>query len=127
MGRGCAEVKRYAQLITCNNCHYTRTNSDWYTSKETKILYCTKDCYLAKEKGINNWWNEDKSLNIDAMLKNRTITVNGVTMPVPQGQITSSEIFTTPEVIEEPVIPEEPTEIEQKEEERENEDQSMAY
>ena len=37
-------------------------------------------------------------------------------MPVPQGQITSSEIFNTTEVKEEP------TEIEQKEEERENED-----
>lgn len=37
-------------------------------------------------------------------------------MPVPQGQITSSEIFTTPEVKEEP------TEIEKKEEEKENED-----
>ena len=43
-------------------------------------------------------------------------------MPVPEGKITSSEIFATPEVIVEPVIPEEPTEIEQKEEERENED-----
>ena len=40
-------------------------------------------------------------------------------MPVPEGKITSSEIFATPEVIVEPVIPEELTEIEQKEEERE--------
>ena len=42
-------------------------------------------------------------------------------MPVPQGQITTSQIFTTPEVKEEPVIPEEPTEIEQREEIREEE------
>lgn len=41
-------------------------------------------------------------------------------MPVPQGQITTSQIFTTPEVKEEPVIPEEPTDIEKKEEERED-------
>jgi hypothetical protein len=40
-------------------------------------------------------------------------------MPVPQGQITSSEIFTTPEVLEEQTLPEEPTEVEEKEEERE--------
>jgi hypothetical protein len=33
-------------------------------------------------------------------------------MPVPQGQITSSELWNTPEV----VIPEEPTIVEQKEE-----------
>jgi predicted metalloenzyme YecM len=39
-------------------------------------------------------------------------------MPVPQGQITSSEGWTTPEV----VVPEEPTEVEQKEEEREEDD-----
>ena len=42
-------------------------------------------------------------------------------MPVPQGDITTSQIFNTPEVKEEP------TEIEKKEEEKENEDQSMAY
>lgn len=41
-------------------------------------------------------------------------------MPIPQGAITSSEIFSTPEVTVEPAIPEEPTEIEQKEEERED-------
>lgn len=37
-------------------------------------------------------------------------------MPVPQGDITSSQIFNTPEVKEEP------TKIEKKEEEKENED-----
>ena len=56
-------MKFYPQLLTCGNCHYTRNNSEWYTSKETKILYCTKDCYLAKEHGINSYWNEDGSLN----------------------------------------------------------------
>lgn len=40
-------------------------------------------------------------------------------MPVPEGQITTSQIFTTPEVIEEPVLPEEPTEVEEQEETRE--------
>ena len=39
-------------------------------------------------------------------------------MPVPQGQITSSQGWTTPA---EPPLPEEPTEVEQKEEEREDE------
>jgi len=41
-------------------------------------------------------------------------------MPVPQGQITSSEIFTTPEVqkeLEDVQIPDEPTEVEEKENE----------
>ena len=41
-------------------------------------------------------------------------------MPVPQGQITSSEIFATPEVQKEPEdvqIPDEPTEVEEKEQE----------
>jgi hypothetical protein len=41
-------------------------------------------------------------------------------MPVPQGQITSSEIFTTPEVqkeLEDVQIPDEPTEVEEKEQE----------
>ena len=41
-------------------------------------------------------------------------------MPIPQGQITSSEIFVTPEVQKEPEdvqLPEEPTEVEEKEEE----------
>ena len=68
-------MKRYAQLITCNNCHYTRTNSDWYTSKETNNFYCTEDCYLAKEKGINSWWSKNGTLDINAMLKTRTLTV----------------------------------------------------
>ena len=43
-----------------------------------------------------------------------------ITMPVPQGQITSSEIFTTPEVqkeLEDAQIPDEPTEVEEKEQE----------
>ena len=42
-------------------------------------------------------------------------------MPVPQGQITSSEIFTTPEVqkeLEDVQLPEEPTEVEEKENEQ---------
>ena len=41
-------------------------------------------------------------------------------MPVPQGQITSSEIFTTPKVqkeLEDVQIPDEPTEVEEKENE----------
>jgi hypothetical protein len=41
-------------------------------------------------------------------------------MPVPQGQITSSEIFITPEVqkeLEDVQIPDEPTEVEEKEQE----------
>ena len=41
-------------------------------------------------------------------------------MPVPQGQITSSEIFTAPEVQKEPEdvqLPDEPTEVEEKEQE----------
>jgi hypothetical protein len=41
-------------------------------------------------------------------------------MPVPQGQITSSEIFTTPEAqkeLEDVQLPEEPTEVEEKEQE----------
>ena len=44
-----------------------------------------------------------------------------ITMPVPQGQITSSEGWTTsqPEDVQ---LPEKPTEIEEKEEERETED-----
>ena len=36
-------------------------------------------------------------------------------MPVPEGQITTSDIWNAPEV----VVPEEPTEVEQKEEEQE--------
>jgi hypothetical protein len=39
-------------------------------------------------------------------------------MPVPEGQITTSDIWNAPEV----VIPEEPTEVEQKEEEQEPDD-----
>ena len=42
-------------------------------------------------------------------------------MPVPQGQITSSEGWTTPQP-EDVQLPEEPTETEEKEEERETED-----
>ena len=38
-------------------------------------------------------------------------------MPVPQGNITTSQGFTTPA---EPPLPEEPTEVEQKEEEAED-------
>jgi hypothetical protein len=38
-------------------------------------------------------------------------------MPVPQGQITSSQGWTTPA---EPPLPEEPTKVEEKEEERED-------
>ena len=41
-------------------------------------------------------------------------------MPVPEGKITSSEIFTTPEVqkeLEDVQIPDEPTEVEEKEQE----------
>ena len=41
-------------------------------------------------------------------------------MPIPQGQITSSEIFTAPEVQKEPEdvqLPDEPTEVEEKEQE----------
>ncbi len=41
-------------------------------------------------------------------------------MPVPEGKITSSEIFTTPEVqkeLEDVQIPDEPTEVEEKENE----------
>ena len=68
-------MKFYPQVLTCGNCGYTRANSEWYTSKKTKILYCTKDCYLAKEHGINNWWNEDGSFNVDSMFKNRTLTM----------------------------------------------------
>jgi hypothetical protein len=37
-------------------------------------------------------------------------------MPIPQGDITTSEILNTPA---EPPLPEDPTEVEQKEEERE--------
>ena len=70
-------MKRYSRVITCANCSYTRANSDWYTSKETNILYCNKDCYLAKEKGINSWWNEDGSFNLESMLKTRIITAKG--------------------------------------------------
>ena len=70
-------MKFYSECFTCPNCSYTRTNSDWYTSKETKVLYCSKDCYLAKEKGINSWWNEDRTLNEDNFLKTRTLTVEG--------------------------------------------------
>ena len=70
-------MKLYAQMLTCSNCHYTRANSEWYTSKETKVLYCSKDCYLAKEKGINSWWNEDRTLNEDNFLKTRTLTAEG--------------------------------------------------
>jgi hypothetical protein len=68
-------MKFYPQVLTCGNCRYTRANSEWYTSKKTKILYCTKDCYLAKEHGINSWWNEDGSFNVDSMFKNRTLTM----------------------------------------------------
>ena len=63
MARGETIMKLYAQMLTCSNCHYTRANSEWYTSKETKVLYCSKDCYLAKEHGINSYWNENGSLN----------------------------------------------------------------
>ena len=41
-------------------------------------------------------------------------------MPIPQGDITSSQIFNTPEVEKEPEdvqLPEEPSEIEEKEQE----------
>lgn len=41
-------------------------------------------------------------------------------MPIPQGEITSTEIFATPEVEKEPEdvqIPDEPTEVEEKEQE----------
>jgi hypothetical protein len=41
-------MKFYPQVLTCGNCRYTRANSEWYTSKKTKILYCTKDCILQK-------------------------------------------------------------------------------
>lgn len=74
-------MKRYTNIIKCGNCPYTRGDSDWYTSKETKILYCTKDCYLAKEKGIDSWWNEDgtpKAGSLDSLLKSRTITVEWI-------------------------------------------------
>ena len=40
-------------------------------------------------------------------------------MPIPQGDITSSEMWNTPA---EPPLPEEPTEVELKEEERESEE-----
>jgi hypothetical protein len=70
-------MKFYAECLTCPNCSYTRTNSDWYRSKETKALYCSKDCYLAKEKGIDSWWNEDGSLNENNFLKTRTLTAEG--------------------------------------------------
>jgi hypothetical protein len=43
-------VKYFSEVITCHNCHYTRGYMDWYESEETKILYCTQDCYLSKEK-----------------------------------------------------------------------------
>jgi hypothetical protein len=66
-------MKFYAELLTCGNCHYTRNNSEWYTSKETKVLYCTKDCYLAKEHGINSYWNEDGSLNQKKFEENITV------------------------------------------------------
>lgn len=68
-------MKKYVETIQCNNCYYTRANSDWYTSKETKVLYCTKDCYLAKEKGINSWWNEDGSMDENAFFSSRVLTV----------------------------------------------------
>jgi hypothetical protein len=70
-------MKFYSECLRCPNCFYTRANSDWYTSKETKVLYCSKDCYLAKEKGINSWWNEDRTLNEDNFLKTRTLTAEG--------------------------------------------------
>ena len=70
-------MKFYSECLRCPNCFYTRANSDWYTSKETKVLYCSKDCYLAKEKGINSWWNEDRTLNEDNFLKTRTLTMEG--------------------------------------------------
>ena len=43
-----------------------------------------------------------------------------ITMPVPEGQITTSKIWTAEDV----QLPEEPTEVEEKEEEREEDEQS---
>jgi hypothetical protein len=40
-------------------------------------------------------------------------------MPIPEGFITTSKIWTGEEKIEDVVLPEEPTEVEEKEEERE--------
>ena len=71
-------MKHHSELITCSNCHYTRDNSEWYKSKETKILYCTKDCYLAKEKNINNWWNKDRTLNEENFFNTRTLTIERI-------------------------------------------------
>ena len=71
-------MKHHLELISCSNCHYTRDNSEWYKSKETKILYCTKDCYLAKEKNINNWWNKDRTLNEENFFNTRTLTIERI-------------------------------------------------